>query len=187
MFLFFWDTLYIFCRSYWETIEFCVYGAPVGKIWRKQDARLAESSSMYRIILPGPHWMLAIVGRIFTVLFSKLILYREKVRDLAFSIASFFRYKPNCSQACVGAFENMNSMKFSWAYVTTIHIILGWEGRWKETREGRKWYAIASEKFSTLMPRIMIRYGTRDATLRSRWHFSVETLPKSSCSRRKLN
>lgn len=104
-----------FCRSYWETIVFCVYGVPVGKIWRKQDARLAGSTFTYRITLPEPHWMLATVGRIFTVPFPELILYREKVTRPRILDSELFSIQTNCSQACVGEFANVNSTEFSWA------------------------------------------------------------------------
>lgn len=183
MFCLFWDILYTSYRSYSETIVFYVYGALVGKIWRKQDARLAGSTSTYRITLPGPHWMLATVRRIFTLPFPELILYREKVTRPAFSIAIFFRYKP---VAAKHALENTRM----WTLRNLVERVTTWLKRarteWWQGG-GRKWCAIATEKFSTLMPCITMHYGTRDATWRSRRHFSVETSLKISHSRRRLN
>lgn len=125
--------LYIFYRSYWETIVFCVCGAPVGKIWRKQDARLAGSTSTYRITLPEPHWMLATVRRIFTLPFPELILYREKVTRPAFSIASFFRYKPVAAKR---ALENTRM----WTLRNLVERVTTWlrrakTGRWQGEEE----------------------------------------------------
>lgn len=86
----FWDTVYTFCRSYWKTIVCYVYGVSIGEIWRKQDAKLAENTSMCHITSPEPHWMLVTVGTIFTIRFSKLILYRKKSRDLRSQYRAFF-------------------------------------------------------------------------------------------------
>jgi len=67
---------------------------------------------MYRITSLEPHWMLATVGRIFTVPFPELILYRERVTRIFDS--EFFSIQTNCSQA-FGKFANVDSTEFSCA------------------------------------------------------------------------
>lgn len=176
--------MYAFCRSYWKTIVCNVYGTSIREIWRKQDGELAENTSMYRTTSPGPHWMLVTVGRKFTIPFSKLILYRKKSRNLCVLNTEPFSIQVSRSQTYPRKVTNMDA-EFSWAYnylvLRRIKIGGGRKGGENDVRY------ITSENFPALMSCIMIRYSTRDDTLRSRRHFSAETSPKISRTRRKLN
>lgn len=92
---------------------------------------------MYRITSPGSPWMLATVGRIFTVPFFEMTLYRKKVTKPASSIGSFSRYQPIAAKRAFGECVNagIQVTKFSLRNLAELVTICSRRGCGKEEND----------------------------------------------------